>query len=142
VEAPSVLHRAERAPENIPSELHHSYQHLGLKDVDLGFSGRYAPSAAVHRAIAGLSAGDAVTLRRSAQHWELCDQHGHVVGRLSKAFAPPVDMRCLSGQVSAVIVRRRMDSEPQYQATLRCEQWEVVLPELIFEPDTPRTVGI
>jgi ATP-dependent DNA helicase RecQ len=132
-----VLHRAERATENIPSELHRSYQHLGLKDVDLSFSGRFAPSAAEHRAISGLSAGDAITLRRSAQYWELCNQHGHVVGRLSKAFAPPAGMRSLSGQVSAVIVRRHSDSEPEYQAMLRCEHWEVVLPELVFEPDAP-----
>jgi ATP-dependent DNA helicase RecQ len=136
-DAPSVLHRAERAPENIPSALHRSYQHLGLKDVDLSFSGRFSPSAAMHRAIAGMSAGDAITLRRSAQHWELCDQHGHVVGRLAKAYSPPAGMRSLPGQVSAVIVRRRTDSEPEYQATLRCEQWEVVLPELVFEPDAP-----
>ena len=140
-DAPSVLHRAERGPETIPSALNRSYQHLGLKDVDLSFSGRFAPFATVHRAISGLSAGDAITLRRSAQYWELCNQHGHVVGRMSKAYTPPAGMRSLSGQVSAVIVRRRMDSEPEYQAALRCEQWEVVLPELVFEPDQPGTAA-
>jgi ATP-dependent DNA helicase RecQ len=44
-------------------------------------------------------------------------------------------MHFVSGQVKAVIVRRREDSEPEYQATLRCDRWEVVLPELVFEPD-------
>jgi ATP-dependent DNA helicase RecQ len=95
----------------------------------------------VHRAIAALAPGDAVQLRQSGQRWELCDRDGHVVARLSKAFTPPAGMRWRSGQVSAVIVRRRMDSEPEYQAALRCEQWEVVLPELIFEPDTPVNLG-
>jgi ATP-dependent DNA helicase RecQ len=44
-------------------------------------------------------------------------------------------MRFLSGQVKAVIVRRREDSEPEYHAALRCDRWEVVLPELVFEPE-------
>jgi hypothetical protein len=45
-------------------------------------------------------------------------------------------MHFLSGQVKAVIVRRREDAEPEYQAALRCERWETVLPELVFGPET------
>ena len=45
-------------------------------------------------------------------------------------------MRFLSSQVKAVIVRRREDSEAEYHAALRCAKWEVVLPELVFEPET------
>jgi hypothetical protein len=59
----------------------------------------------------------------------------YAVGRLARAFAPPAGMRFLSGQVKAVIVRRREDSEPAFQAALRSEKWEVVLPELVFEPE-------
>jgi len=108
---------------------------LGMKDVDLSYAGRYQPQAAVHRDIAALSAGDMLALRQVAQRWELCDRHGHAVGRLARAFAPPAGMRFLSGQVKAVIVRRREDSEPAFQAALRSEKWEVVLPELVFEPE-------
>jgi hypothetical protein len=34
--------------------------------------------------------------------------------------------------VRAILVWRKSDSAPEYQARCRCEAWEVVLPELIF----------
>jgi ATP-dependent DNA helicase RecQ len=131
---PGVLRRVDPARADIPRGLCRIYQRPGLKDVDLGFSGRHAPSAAVHRAIARLTPGDALALREAADRWELVDPSGDIVGRLSRAYSPPAGMRFLSGRVNAVIVRRQKDSEPAYQATLRCGQWEVVLPELVFEP--------
>ena len=131
----SVLFREERGLTAIPPGLQRRYLPLGLKDVDLSFAGRQAPEALAHRAIAALSAGDAITLRRMAERWHVCGLDGHVVGRLAKSFAPPAGMRFVSGQVKSVIVRRREDSEPAYQASLRSDQWEVVLPELVFEPD-------
>jgi ATP-dependent DNA helicase RecQ len=134
-EQPAVLVRDDRGVPDVPRELARRYCPLGPKDVDLSFAGRHRPNASVHRAIGALSPGDEVSLRRTAERWELCDRHGHVVGRLAKAYAAPVGMRFLSGQVKAVIVRRREDSEPEYQARLGCDRWEVVLPELVFEPE-------
>jgi ATP-dependent DNA helicase RecQ len=134
-QAPGVLVREDRGVPDVPPALRRRYCPLGPKDVVLSFAGWQAPGAPVHRAIAALSAGDAIALRQAAQGWELCDLHGNVVGRLAKAFAPPAGMHFLSGQVKAVIVRRREDSEPGYQARLQCERWEVVWPELVFEPD-------
>ena len=134
VDEPAVLVREDRGMPEIPPGLRRRYWPLGLKEVDLGFAGRYDPNAPVHRAIATLSAGDAIILRKTGEHWELCIVDGRVVGRLAKAFTPPPGMRFVSGQVKAVIVRRREDAEPEYQARLRCEKWEVVLPELVFEP--------
>ena len=134
-ELPAVLVREDRGVPDVPPALGRRYSPLGPKDVDLGFAGRHPPNASVHRAIAALSPGDEVSLRQAAERWEVCDRHGQVVGRLAKACAPPAGMRFLSGQVKAVIVRRRADSEPEYQAALRCDRWEVVLPELVFEPE-------
>ena len=34
----------------------------------------------------------------------------------------------------AVVVRNRDDSDPEYRKNMRCEQWEVIVPELVFEP--------
>jgi hypothetical protein len=36
----------------------------------------------------------------------------------------------------AIIQRRREDTEPQFQAKLRCEQWEVLLPELVWQAES------
>jgi ATP-dependent DNA helicase RecQ len=132
---PAVLVREDGGTPEIPDGLRRRYWPLGLKDVDLSFAGRSPPDASVHRAIAALAAGDALGLRQMGERWELCNSVGHVVGRLAKAFAQPAGMRFLSGQVKAVIVRRREDSEPEYHAALRCDRWEVVLPELVFEPE-------
>jgi ATP-dependent DNA helicase RecQ len=43
-------------------------------------------------------------------------------------------MHCVSARVYAVLGRSRKAAEPEYQASLRCEEWEVVVPELIYEP--------
>ena len=132
---PSVLVRQDRGVPEVPHALRRRYWPLALKDVDLGYAGRQQPHALAHRAIAALSPGDPLVLRQVAERWELCDRDGQVVGRLARSFMPPAGMHFLSGQVKAVIVRRREDAEPEYQAALRCERWETVLPELVFGPD-------
>jgi ATP-dependent DNA helicase RecQ len=40
----------------------------------------------------------------------------------------------VSGKVSAVLVWKREDSEPEFASYLKCDQWEVVVPELVFGP--------
>ena len=37
-------------------------------------------------------------------------------------------------QVLAVVAWDRERSEPEYQKGIRCDSWEVVVPELVFEP--------
>ena len=44
------------------------------------------------------------------------------------------DMRCVFAIVTAVVSWDRERSEPQYQDRLLCDNWEVVVPELVFEP--------
>ena len=44
-------------------------------------------------------------------------------------------MRCRSAEVLAVVGWSREASEPQYRDSIRCDAWEVVVPELVFEPD-------
>ena len=66
--------------------------------------------------------------------WELMDAAGTVVGRLAKSFEPPPGMRCRSAEVSAVVGWSREASEAQYRDSIRCDAWEVVVPDLVFEP--------
>jgi len=62
------------------------------------------------------------------------DAAGSVVGQLAKSFEPPPGMRCRSARVSAVVGWSREASEPQYRDSIRCDAWEVVVPEFVFEP--------
>ena len=56
------------------------------------------------------------------------------VGRLAQAYAGEAGCVCVSATVAAVVRRFRSDGEPEYGAPLRCDTWEVVVPDLVFEP--------
>jgi ATP-dependent DNA helicase RecQ len=43
-------------------------------------------------------------------------------------------MKCIHGHVAAIVLRTREDSKGQFADSLRCDRWEVVVPELVFEP--------
>ena len=89
----------------------------------------------MHRAIADLSPGDMLEVRVDEQgRWDLLNGSGTVVGRLARGFEPPPGTRCASASVLAVTAWSREASEPGYQDWMKCETWEVVVPELVFEP--------
>ena len=134
---PSVLRR--RAPATLPPaapELARIYRQLGLGDVFLSFAGYRSPNHPVHGAIAALSAGAPLQVRVGANRWELLDSKGTVVGQLAGNFEVPPEMRCIFAKVLAIATWRREHSEPQYQGRLLCDTWEVVVPELVFEPNS------
>ena len=134
--SPSVLHR--QAPVTLPPaplELSRRYKQLSLRDVFLSYAGYRHPNHLLHRAIADLSPGDPLQLRGGASRWELLDRNGTVVGQLAGSFEAPAGTRCTSASVLAIATWSREYSEPQYQSGLKCDTWEVVVPELVFEPD-------
>ena len=121
-------------PSQIP-ELARVYRRPGLDEVNLGFAGRRQPRHPVHRAIAALSPGDPLELREDRQgRRDLLDGSGTIVGRLGGKFMPPAGMRCTSATVVAVVTWSREASDPRYQDDVKCDTWEVVIPELVFEP--------
>ena len=130
---PSVLHRPPVAGLSPTPEMTTRYQRLSLRDVDLSFAGRYRANDPVHRAITALSPGDPLRVRTTQQPWQLLDRTGTVVGRLAKSYTPPPAMRLRTATVLAIVMRRRSDSGPQYQNALKCEEWEVMVPELVFQ---------
>jgi len=132
--APSLL---RRTPSELPPpapELSWCYQQLNPGEVDIGFAGRQAPGRPVHRAIAALAPGTVLHLQQAGRRWLLRDGQGNPVGQLAASYTPPPGMDCVAARVAAIIVRDRADSEPEYLARVRCQRWEVVLPELVFAP--------
>ena len=118
-----------------PPELFRKYVRLSLRDVFLSFAGYGANAHPVHQAIAKLSPGDVLKVRVKSNRWDLLDRSGDIVGRLSSAFEPPAGMKCAFATVMSVATWDRESSEPQYRDRLRCEAWEVIVPELVFEPE-------
>ena len=132
-----VLRR--QPPVSLPPaapELARLFRRLSLSDVFLSFAGYRHPSHPVHRAIASLSAGNPLQVRVGANRWELLDGNGTVVGQLAGGFEAPPGMRCTDATVLAIATWEREHSEPLYQRALLCDAWEVVAPELVFEPDS------
>ncbi|WP_256996395.1 RecQ family ATP-dependent DNA helicase [Methylococcus capsulatus] len=131
---PDVLHRPPTEHMQLPPELSRRYRKLTLKDVHLGFAGRYPETDPIHQAIAALEAGDPLWLKRKNDVWELNDAGGNTVGRLARAFDPPKGMICIQARAAAIIIRRRDETEADYLSGVCCDAWEVVIPELVFEP--------
>ena len=140
LDSPSVVHREQM--ELLPGSeaLGYRYVRTDIKAVDLGFAGRHRSHNEVHRAIAALAPGDPLETRVADRGiWELLDQPGRVVGRLAKSFSPPAGMRCRSAEVMAVVGWSREGSDPQYRDSIKCDTWEVIVPEFVFEPAIENT---
>ena len=135
-DSPAVLRRDEPLSLLAPAlELARTYRRLSLRDVDLGFAGRKRPGDHIHYAIASLAPGDPLTVRVKSHPWELMDSAGAVVGRLAHRFEPDAGMRCIAASVLAIATWNREISDSEYQGGVQCEAWEVVVPELVFEPE-------
>ena len=57
------------------------------------------------------------------------------MGRLAQNFNPPPGTRCRSATVFAAIEWNRDASKPEYRDAMKCDTWEVIMPEFVFEPD-------
>lgn len=127
-----------RRPARLPpatAELARSYRNLTLRNVFLSFPGHKPAGDRIHRSIAALSPGDPLEMGRRNGRWEILDRRGVVVGVLAGSFEPPNDMRCVGASVRAIATWGKSQSDPQYTSELKCDQWEVVIPRLVFEPD-------
>ena len=113
------------------------YQRLDLEMVDLGFAGRQAPRNPVHRMIGNLQPGHSLELRATGNsRWDLLNESGRRVGRLSAKFKHPAEERCCRASVFAVVQWSKEQSEPEFHDGIRCDrEWEVVIPELVFLPE-------
>ena len=104
------------------------YQVLSLAEVDIGFAGRQRQGASVHEAIRKLEPGDPLALRADGDRYALFDIQSNKVGRTAKAFKLSLDPeRC---EVAGIVVRYKEETESEYIDTVKCEQWEVVVPRL------------
>ena len=119
-----------------PPELSRQYRQLSLRDVFLSYAGYRHSNHPLHSAIAALSPGDPLQVQAGTSRWELLDRNGTVVGQLAGNFEPPAGTRCASASVLAIATWSREYSEPQYQSGLKCDTWEVVVPEVVFEPSS------
>ncbi len=135
LENPSTIRREMIDVPPLSRTVEYRYVQPTLQEIDLGYAGRRHADDAIHRAIAALSVGDALDVKLSQDgRWLLADCAGHTVGRLAKSFKPPPGMRCRSAEVVAIVDWNREMSDPRFHEQLKCDSWETVVPELVFEP--------
>ena len=134
-DVPAVLHRGTIQDMPLPPrQLARRYVRLSLQKVFISFAGYRSDNHRVHRAITELTAGDRLKVRPGPERWSLMDKRGVEVGELAKAFQPPTGMRCVAATVLAIASWERALVSPEHLEGLRTDSWEVVIPELVFEP--------
>jgi len=99
--------------------------------VVLSWPGYFSSTKPIHKAIAELDIGSELTLRVRSDGkpgWELANIHGIAVTHMARVFTPPVG-KIISVRVSAIQIRHKKTKD---QESLRCDRWEVVLPEIVY----------
>lgn len=129
----STLHHLDMGHRESNSGLNKHYQTLTMRDIDIGFAGRFNESNKVHKSIAYITTGDNLKVKNNNGKWELTDENGHVVGRLSRAYQFPENTSLIRATVAAILTRSREMTDLQYQNNVSCDEWEIVLPEFVFE---------
>ncbi|MDE0064693.1 MAG: RecQ family ATP-dependent DNA helicase [Gammaproteobacteria bacterium] len=127
---PAVVHRRIAGQGEVPAELDLRRETLGLADVNLSFPGRHEAWRLIHDAIRLLQPGDELTVRTANSPWNLAAPNGPTVCRLARQYQPAGEIH--TARVYAIVTWNREDSEPEYREGLRCDEWEVVVPELVF----------
>ena len=92
-------------------------------EIYISWPGKFDATARVHQAIAELEVGEALTLRRRGDAWELASSAGEPVGRMAAKFEPP------PGAVVAVCVAAILTRQSRPGEQLRVARWEYVLPQ-------------
>ena len=109
------------------------YQTANPKLVDLSFAGRLPVRSRSLSSLRNTAVGDAITLAADKDRWVVKDRDGAIVGRMSRAFSPPDAATFLSGEVGAMLRWRKSDSGEDYRHLIRRDEWDVVLPEFVFQ---------
>ncbi len=108
------------------------YQVPDLTSVDLSYAGRLPRTNPTHAAIAAAQVDDPVSLELREGKWMILDRGGRPLGRMAANWAPPERTYLVSGKVGAVVRWRKSDNEERYQTYVKHDEWETVLPELVF----------
>jgi ATP-dependent DNA helicase RecQ len=131
-ENPELLIREPQIDPDARPLCEKRYQTTDPKLVDLSFPGRLSDHSRSLTAIRDVAVGDVVTLIAMEDKWVINNRDGVTIGRMSRAYAPPVGATFLSGEVGAILRWRKSDSGEDYQHMMRRDEWDVVLPEFVF----------
>ncbi|PRX09512.1 UNVERIFIED_ORG: ATP-dependent DNA helicase RecQ [Martelella mediterranea] len=108
------------------------YQVPDLETVDLSYAGRLGRLNETLSAISQANVDDKVRLVSRDDRWFVLDGQNRVLGRMAKNWSPPRGHDFLEGHIGAVIRWRKTDNDEAYHHLIKRQEWETVLPELVF----------
>jgi ATP-dependent DNA helicase RecQ len=108
------------------------YQMPDVQMVDLSFAGRLLDGNPALNAIKAAQVGDPIGLMHEGGKWLVKDRENRTIGRMSQRFVWPEGLALLRGTIGVIIRWRRSDSDEAFQNSMRRDEWEVILPELVF----------
>lgn len=127
------------SPHTEPLDL--NYTLLSTKEVWLAFAGRDEAHARIRAATERLVTGAPLRIASRGNRLFLLNEAGHQVGALSKEATAFWQTR-LEGiravRVAAVLTRTQAEDGGDYQRSLRCAEWHVVIPEITHVADSRR----
>ncbi|TVT56600.1 MAG: RecQ family ATP-dependent DNA helicase [Azoarcus sp. PHD] len=108
-------------------ELDIQYQTLSLKDIDIGYPGRFAAEAPIHDAIRRIEPGARLEFEKDGERYAI-KSNGHILGRTSKSFQLELDEPVC--EVAGIVTRFAEDNEKGFQGSTKCARWEIVVPRI------------
>lgn len=121
----------------VPPEIARQYIAPALKEIDIGYAGRFVSDDPIHKRIALLDVDTPLELKENDGSWYLLDMQGERVGKMSGKFENtiPPGMHCVEARVKAILVQKKYEADLTKYKEPKCEQWELVVPELVYWPD-------
>ncbi|KDB05118.1 helicase [Defluviimonas sp. 20V17] len=103
-----------------------------LKLVDLSWAGRLKEGHPALAAIETARVGDPVTLASDGATWIIRNAKGQTLGRMARAYAAPEGLDFLRGEIGAIVRWSKSDNKEEFRSSIRRDEWEAILPELVF----------
>lgn len=108
------------------------YQPPDMALVDLSFAGRLKSHNLAHRGIAECRVGDRISLVRGEKAWMIKDASGRIIGRMSRSYVPPAGCEIARAEIGAVVSWCRLDNAEEFRESIVRDEWETVLPDIIY----------
>ncbi len=115
-----------------PEILDHIYKKSSLRDIHIGYPGNFDERNPIHGAIKDITTGDKIILEDSGRGTFITNVEGRKIGKMANRYRIPEGFELVSAHVYAVISHSRALTDVEYQNNVRCNHWEVIVPEFIY----------
>ena len=132
----SAVKRPIAENQELPEILDHIYKKVSLRDIYIGYPGNFDEKNPIHDAIKKITPGDEIKMEFSDRSSFMTNAAGQKIGKMANRFSIPEGLDLVSVHVHAVISHSRAFTDVEYQRNVRCDHWEVIVPEFVYRKKT------